>query len=339
MFDGKGLEKGTVLADTYVVDALARADFDGTLLSAHHARLPAHRVTVKLSPSRGLDEAQTRRFRREAELCARLHHPSIAAIEDLNYGPDGRPFIVFEHFDGETLQSRVDRAPLNHGAAMEIVRLLGAAIQHAHDEGILHRALSPATLVLAEAPDKTPLKVIGFGYGKVLLENTTSRGQCISLYEPRYLAPEQVRGDTVDTRCDQYSLAAIAYELLTRRAWIRGNELSEILESVARGPKHAAIWNDVAAPVRGALERALALSPEDRFASVSDLLGALGESPREPVPLGAISRNDPLMNSDAVLLARQKSRWARRKLALASILLGIGIATLAWLLAHTFTPQ
>jgi serine/threonine protein kinase len=172
----------------------------------------------------GNPEARTR-FRREAQIVARLQHPSVVSIFDYGTLPDGGAYLVMEYVRGEDLRHAIRRVGRFQPA--EAVRLLSAicaAIEAAHREGILHRDLKPENVLLP--PSDVEVKVLDFGVAKLVsgadgpapaertrAESLTVHGQIVGT--PAYMAPEQLRAGELDARTDVFSLGVIAYELLT----------------------------------------------------------------------------------------------------------------------------
>jgi serine/threonine protein kinase len=175
-------------------------------------------VAIKLLREDG-DPRSIARFKQEAQILARLHHPNVVAVFDT--GVDGgEGFIVMELVEGPTLRELLDReGRLPPERAAEIASALASALGFAHEHGVIHRDLKPANVLFM--PDGR-VKLADMGIARLLSPEAltatlTLRGT------PRYVSPEQARGDQVDSRADLYSLGCVLFEMLTGRTPFEGN--------------------------------------------------------------------------------------------------------------------
>jgi serine/threonine protein kinase len=183
-----------------------------------------------------------RRFTNEAVAIARLSHPNIVQVYDLDTDEHGT-FIIMEYVDGETLSSKIERdgpIPSTEGAAL--AKQLSNALAYAHERGIIHRDVKPSNVLIDR--QNTP-KLVDFGLVRYVAESTSRRppttpGQFLGTFD--YAAPEQLADSTnVDSRSDLYSLAATLYEIVTGRSpaqVIEGDVPSEIRPIVLKGMEH-----------------------------------------------------------------------------------------------------
>jgi non-specific serine/threonine protein kinase/serine/threonine-protein kinase len=194
------------------------------------------RVALKLL-KRGMDtDAIVRRFRTERQILAGLDHPNIARLLDGGTTDDGLPYLVMEFVEGAPLVEYANARGLDVAARLELFLPVCAAVQHAHQNLVIHRDLKPANvLVTAEGVPK----LLDFGIAKLL--NPEMAGQTLAptapglqLMTPEYASPEQVRGETVTTTSDVYSLGVLLYEFLTGRLPYRltSRAVSEIVRVV-----------------------------------------------------------------------------------------------------------
>src|SRR5262249_29845698 len=168
----------------------------------------------------GLDSDEVlRRFQTERQVLAELQHPHIARLLDGGTTGDGRPYFVMEYIDGEPLDRYCDRHRPGTRERLQMLLTVCAAVQHAHERGVLHRDLKPGNVLVTA--DGTP-RVTDFGLAKRLEDQAGSppaTGQTPSgaiLGTPSYMAPEQA-GGKVGPAADVYALGSILYELLTGR--------------------------------------------------------------------------------------------------------------------------
>ncbi len=175
------------------------------------------RVALKVL-KRGMDtDAIVRRFRTERQILAGLDHPNIARLLDGGTTSDGRPYLVMEYVDGSPLVEFAEARRLDTPARLEMFLQVAGAVQYAHQNLIIHRDLKPANVLVTQ--EGVP-KLLDFGIAKLL--NPEMAGQTMAptaaglhLMTPEYASPEQVRGETVTTASDVYSLGVLLYELLT----------------------------------------------------------------------------------------------------------------------------
>ena len=231
--------------------------------------------------------AGTRLFERfvlEYQAIAAVRHPHVVRILDVG-AADDHAYIVMEHFAGGSLADRLAKGPLDPARAVDYARQIGAALDAIHSVGILHRDLKPGNVMFRE--DDT-LALIDFGLAKQLRldASLTSTGQIFGT--PHYMSPEQGRARPVDERSDLYSLGCILFEMLTGRKPFTAGTAMGVIYKHAHSPRprleaeHAAF--------EPLLERLLAISPDDRFASAAEWLRALDET-------FPASSNDAQMNS------------------------------------------
>ena len=199
----------------------------GEVYKARDTRLN-RTVAIKVLPSDlAADAERSARFEREARAVAALQHPNICTIHDVGTTTDGVPFLVMELLQGETLQQRLERGPLDEAELIDVACALAGALDAAHASGIVHRDIKPANIFLTSHGPK----ILDFGLAKALFHphttaasmqstmlgegNLTQRGDAVGTLA--YMSPEQLRGDAVDVRTDLFSLGLVLYEMATGR--------------------------------------------------------------------------------------------------------------------------
>lgn len=201
-------------------------------------RVLGHEVAVKrMKAAASRDAALVARFVREARIAAQLRHRHIARVEDFGTSDDGRPFLVMELLQGESLEERLQReGRIDPYLALTVARHVGAACDVAHAAGIVHRDLKPSNCFLVKEDGAPVVKVIDFGVARWAdgLKLTQHEGGPMLLGTPSYMAPEQIEGsDSIDGRADLWSLAVMLYELLTGRLPFEASTLPALLYAVA----------------------------------------------------------------------------------------------------------
>jgi serine/threonine protein kinase len=269
--------KGTILSDTYRVGRTVAVGGMGAVFEAEHVRLEGHRVAIKvLLPDVAGDRETSARFRREAEICTRLQHPGIVKVTDFNVLEDGTSYLVMELLEGESLDVRMGRGQIPQNEVMAILRQIGMALEWAHAQGIVHRDLKPSNVFITRAA-KDQVKILDFGVSKVLSEHTLHMGEKATVVgSPRYMSPEQAEGRNSDIgpASDQFSLAAIASEMLTGKKAFGGDTPAAILYKVVHGePEGMDLLKGKLPPgVKEIIQRGLAKEPVKRYPSVRAFL-------------------------------------------------------------------
>ena len=220
------------------------------------------------------------RFRREARAIAALRHPNILTIYD--YGEEeGVAYIVMEYVPGGPLKSILTGRPMEWAKVAPLIIPVGQALEYAHSQGIVHRDVKPANILLAR-PD-WPL-LADFGLAKLLTPQQGITRPGTSMGTPDYLAPEQALGEPVDHRCDVYSLGAVLYELLTGQVPLKGATPAEtLLRRLQESPLPPGRLNPQIPPL---LERillcALERDPAARYPTMGAMVEELQRLPGAP---------------------------------------------------------
>ena len=268
---------GQLLDGSYEVLRVIGEGGMGRVYEARHTRLHTKRFAVKLLHHELARQPEVvTRFQREAEAASVLTHPNVVGVYDVNTSADGRPYIVAELLQGEDLGSYLDRlGKLPTMEAVHIVRQVCHALGAAHAHGIVHRDVKPENVFLA-GPNAT-VKVLDFGISKVLemSDGLTKTGTVMGT--PDYMAPEQARGDRVDSRADIYAVGAILYRALTGRKPFDGSDAMSILTAVlTQEPERPSTLNPkIPLSLELVVQQTMAKTPSERFATMDALEQAL----------------------------------------------------------------
>lgn len=261
----------------------------GMVLSAHDDKLDRLVAIKFLRPEHFGNAELKERFQREARAVARIAHPGVIALHDSGEMDDGTAFMVMEKLAGCDLGRLLRVHGRGHPRQVaELVRQGGAALQAAHQAGIVHRDIKPENIFLLDEAAGFRVKVLDFGVamGTTFEEGLTRTGGIVGT--PTYMAPEQVQGSHVDTRADLYSFAAVCYEALTGQRTVTGNNTGRILINLlTQVPAPVSAWvTGIPAEVDAAFQSALAKDPDRRPPDIglwaSALATALAASPDDP---------------------------------------------------------
>jgi eukaryotic-like serine/threonine-protein kinase len=209
-----------------------------------------------------------KRFRREAQSAGGLNHPAVVRIFDL-----GDDYLVMEYVEGRTLHRVIrEEGRLAPEAALRLIAPVAEAVDHAHRAGIVHRDIKPANIMVQ--PNGQP-KLMDFGVARIEASVMTTAGEILG--SPSYMSPEQIAGETVTSRSDVYSLAVVAYEMLTGQPPFQGKTITQVIYSVMHDPPPPPRQWNAALPARydDIFARALAKDPAVRFATAGEFAAAL----------------------------------------------------------------
>ncbi len=245
-------------------------------------------VALKLLPERfAQDERFRDRLLRESRLAASLDHPNVVPVYDAG-DADGRLFIAMRYVDGVDLRGLLrEAAPLAPKRVMDIAVQVAEALDAAHERGLVHRDVKPSNVLLDQQGNREHAYLADFGLTHSPGTAGPTDGQFMGTVD--YVAPEQIRGDVVDGRADQYALGCVLFECLTGSLPFRErSEVAAIFAHLEEPPPIASERREALPPaVDAVLARAMAKEPKERFDSCRELVAAthdalaLGRPPRE----------------------------------------------------------
>jgi len=273
----------------YEVLAPLGAGAMGEVWRAKDTRLDRE-VAIKVLPVHFADDNERlKRFEREAKVLATLNHPNIAQIYGVDQSDD-ICFFALELVQGETLETRLKRGALALDETLEVCGQIAAGLEAAHAAGVIHRDLKPANVCITS---EGKVKLLDFGIAKPMSSGDGTKSSTDSVLStehgrllgtPTYMAPEQVRGKSIDKRVDIWAFGCVLYECLTAKRAFAGESLTDVLGAVLHTtPDYAALRKDVPPALRTLLERCLAKERAQRLPDASVVRFLLSE----PALLGA----------------------------------------------------
>jgi serine/threonine-protein kinase len=271
---------GRVLQERYELRRFLKAGGSSGVYEAADRKM-RRSVAVKILPE--VDRVMSGRFRREADVLSQLNHPNTVAVYDFGCTEDGFLYMILEYLDGKLLKDSLRRARSFHPArAVRIFSQVCRALSEAHSHGIVHRDIKPSNIYLVHR-DGNPefVKLLDFGVAKVLKANpdaeevdVTKIGRIIGT--PRYMPPEQITSESVDTRADIYSAGVLLYEMICGTVPFQDPSLGGLLMMhLKRDPPPFSEYDvphsgKTPSGVQDAVMKALAKRPEERFQGIED---------------------------------------------------------------------
>ncbi|MBI4954640.1 MAG: protein kinase [Myxococcales bacterium] len=294
------VKPGDVVADRFVVERRAGAGGMGVVFRAFD-RNTGEAVALKtLHPGPG---ELAERFLREAQLLAELPHPAIVRYVAHGATGHGEAFLAMEWLEGEDLDARLARLPLDLAASLALAARLAAALAAAHARGVVHRDVKPSNVLLVGGdPARAKLLDLGLARPAAAARAMTTTNAVVGTVG--YMAPEQARGERdVDARADVFSLGCVLYECLAGRPAFAGEHVVAVLAKVLleQAPRLAELRPDLPAALDALVGRMLAKDREERFADAGELARALAA-----VDLGGHATTAPPAAKAALSAAEQR---------------------------------
>jgi len=275
----------------------------GQVYRAEDSKL-GREVAIKVLPDAVVqDPERLARFEREAKMLAALNHPNIAAIYGLEEA-DGKPFLVLELVEGDTLAERIAKGPIELEGALKVAQQIALALEAAHDQGIVHRDLKPANVKLTP---NGKVKVLDFGLAKAWEPTAASGSGPLLTASPTlshqmteagvllgtagYMSPEQARGHPVDKRSDIWAFGCVLLEMLTGRRTFGGDTVTDVIAAVvAREPEWDALPSDTPESLVRLLRRCVEKDAEKRLRDIGDVRLEIEEILEAPSPEESAAR-------------------------------------------------
>jgi len=256
------------------------------VFAARHIDVARKAAVKVLHGERALDPVARERFAREADAAARVRHPNVVPLLDAGV-EGGVAYVVMDLLDGESLAAVLAcGGPLAPARAARIGRDLASGLAAVHAQGVLHRDVKPANVVLLASPDGELPVLVDFGAAWLAAPSPgdalTHRGELIGT--PRYMSPEQGAGEALDARTDLYALGVLLYECLTGRCPYDGPTWQATLLAASRGrcPSPRSLCPEVPAALDRVVRRAMAVDRDARYPDATALRDALDRAMNAP---------------------------------------------------------
>ncbi len=263
-------QAGDTVGPYHIADKLGQGGM-ATVYKAHHVNLQRD-VAIKVMHTAFKEDPNfLERFKREAQIVARLDHPHIIPIYDFA-DHQGSPYLVMKFVEGETLKARLKRGPLALDETIRIMDAVAQALAYAHGQGILHRDIKPSSTML----DRQGISYIAdFGLARIAQAGESTLSQDMMLGTPQYISPEQAKGDYhLGPGTDIYSLGVVLYEIMVGRVPFNADTPYAIVhDHIYKAlPLPTEVNSQVPPAVEHVLLRALAKEPDQRYESAADLI-------------------------------------------------------------------
>ncbi|HKV99216.1 MAG TPA: serine/threonine-protein kinase [Vicinamibacterales bacterium] len=296
------LEPGATIG-RYRVESLIGAGGMGLVYRATDLRLDRPVALKLLTPALASDARASARFEREARLLASVNHPGIATIHGIEDVPQGIALdtraLVLEFIEGPSLSERLLGGALPIVEALSLARQIAAALEAAHDRGVVHRDVKPANIKIGPGG---VVKVLDFGIACLDPDHAPARpavetmpGELVGT--PAYMSPEQARGLVVDKRTDIWAFGCVLFEMLTGRgAFAADTACDSLVKIVREEPDWSTLPPATPASIERLIQRCLRKDPAQRLHDIADARievdDALADLPRRPaaVQICAVER-------------------------------------------------
>lgn len=271
---------GKTIDGRYVVDKALTPGGMSRVYLARDQNLNDQAVVIKVLSQELVHQPHVRKkFEDEVQALLDLRHPGVVRVLDRNKLTDGRPYIVMEHIEGDTLRSHIPPEGMDLKLVASILRQIGEALDHVHGKGIVHRDLKPENIMLRHGSNDVVL--VDFGIARVPGSLTTTH---ISIGTLPYMSPEQLKGEEITEASDIYSIAVVAFEMLTGRKPFNATSAAQLVGMQQGGVRVRPIHlrENLPRQAQTILLRALVVDPKSRQTTAKRFCNELADALLEP---------------------------------------------------------
>ena len=223
-------------------------------------------VALKLISTEALDDMSRQLFEREAKAVARMSHPNIVVVYEFDYF-EKQPYIAMELLKGSSLEDTVLENPLKLSLSLSVVHQVLSGLQHAHEQGVVHRDIKPTNILLTES---NLVKIMDFGIARLAASASTATEGFV-LGTPEFMSPEQVKAETLDGRTDIFSVGSLLYWLFTNHTPFDADTAEQVMVKIVNDEPEQLQVKGVSIRLQKALQlilnRALAKDPMERYST------------------------------------------------------------------------
>jgi serine/threonine protein kinase len=274
---------GMTIDHKYLVERVLGHGGMGKVYLARDLTLHNRPVVIKVLLDASVkDDYVVRKFRQEVEALSRIDHPGVVNVLGAGELPDGKPYIVMQYVNGVTLRSQIPVEGMDLERAALILKQIGAALEHVHEQKIFHRDLKPDNIMLQSLKGEEHVKVVDFGIAKVkdsvVAPSTVDK---VPVGTVLYMSPEQLRGgERITAASDIYSMGVIAYEMLTGRRPFNPASAPQLLEMHREGirVKPIDLRSSISSEAQAIILRALSFERTARYQSAAEFGDSLARA-------------------------------------------------------------